>query len=66
MQTLVENQTLEQYKKMLVAFYQQVYCWTDEWYGLTMEDIRELERETKEELQRTILDKEKRGTANMD
>ncbi len=66
MQTLVENQTLEQYKKMLVAFYQQVYCWTDEWFGLTMEDIRELERETKEELQRTILDKEKRGTANMD
>ena len=39
-QNPMENAMLEQYKKMLLAFYQQVWCWTDEWYGLTMEDIR--------------------------
>ncbi len=62
----MENAMLDQYKKMLLAFYQQVWCWTDEWYGLTMEDIRELERITKEELKKTIQDKEKRGTSNLD
>lgn len=30
----------------------QLFCWTDQWYGLTMEDIRALEDKTKEELDR--------------
>lgn len=28
----------------------QLFCWMDQWYGLTMEDIRALEAKTKEEL----------------
>lgn len=28
----------------------QVFCWMDQWYGLTMDDIRRLEDKTKEEL----------------
>jgi len=62
----VENQLVEQYRKMLVALYQQMWCWTDEWYGLSMEDVRELERRTKEELQKAIKEKEKKGTTNLD
>lgn len=31
-------------------FCRQVFCWMDSWHGLTMEDIRELEDKTKEEL----------------
>lgn len=30
----------------------QLFCWIDQWYGLTMEDIRALEDKTKEELDR--------------
>ena len=51
---------------MLLALYQQLWCWTDEWYGLTMADIRALEKETKEELAKQIKEKEKRGTTSMD
>lgn len=30
--------------------YSQLFCWMDQWHGLTMEDIRALEAKTKEEL----------------
>ena len=28
----------------------QVFCWTDRWHGMTMEDIRALEEQTKKDL----------------
>lgn len=34
----------------LSLHYSQLFCWMDQWYGLTMEDIRKLEEKTKEEL----------------
>lgn len=30
----------------------QLFCWMDQWHGLTMEDIRALEDKTREELDR--------------
>lgn len=30
----------------MVRAHRQAWCWQDEWYGLTMEDIRQLELET--------------------
>uniref|UniRef100_A0A7N8XV31 Phosphatidylinositol transfer protein membrane associated 2 n=1 Tax=Mastacembelus armatus TaxID=205130 RepID=A0A7N8XV31_9TELE len=33
-------------RKVMVRAHRQAWCWQDEWYGLTMEDIRELELET--------------------
>ena len=30
----------------MVRAHRQAWTWQDEWYGLTMEDIRELERQT--------------------
>ena len=41
-----------------------MWCWTDEWFGLTMEDIRKLEAETKAELENRIKENEKRGLTN--
>ena len=32
----------------------QAWVWQDEWVGLTMEDIRNIERETQELLKRTM------------
>ncbi|XP_073532312.1 membrane-associated phosphatidylinositol transfer protein 2 isoform X7 [Phyllobates terribilis] len=33
-------------RKVMVRAHRQAWCWQDEWYGLTIEDIRELEKET--------------------
>eukprot|EP01113_Clastostelium_recurvatum_P010810 TRINITY_DN1542_c0_g1_i1.p1 TRINITY_DN1542_c0_g1~~TRINITY_DN1542_c0_g1_i1.p1 ORF type:complete len:266 (-),score=75.27 TRINITY_DN1542_c0_g1_i1:80-877(-) len=30
--------------------HRQVFCWLDEWFGLTMEDVRKIEQETQKEL----------------
>ncbi|XP_075754685.1 membrane-associated phosphatidylinositol transfer protein 2 isoform X6 [Pelodiscus sinensis] len=32
-------------RKVMVRAHRQAWCWQDEWYGLTMEDIRQLEKE---------------------
>ena len=37
-------------RRIFTNFHRQVFCWTDEWYGLTMKDIRAIEDKTKEEL----------------
>ncbi len=40
----------------------QVFCWTDKWHGMTMEDIRRLEDQTKAELEEQLKTGEVRGT----
>ena len=40
----------------------QVFCWTDKWHGMTMEDIRRLEDKTKAELEEQLKTGEVRGT----
>lgn len=37
-----------------VRAHRQAWAWQDEWHGLTMEDIREFERETQLLLQRKM------------
>lgn len=34
----------------MVRAHRQAWAWQDEWFGLTMEDIRGLEAETQQEL----------------
>ena len=41
---------LQAERRIFTNFHRQVFCWTDHWYGLTMQDIRALEDRTKEEL----------------
>ncbi|XP_029940290.1 membrane-associated phosphatidylinositol transfer protein 2-like [Salarias fasciatus] len=33
-------------RRVMVRAHRQAWCWQDEWFGLTMEDIRQLELET--------------------
>jgi len=35
-------------KDIFTVFHRQLFCWTDEWYGLSIEDIRRMEEETKQ------------------
>jgi len=34
--------------------HRQVFCWLDEWFGLTMEDVRKIEEETQHELEKLV------------
>jgi len=44
-------------RDVLLLGHKQAFCWIDEWYGLTMDDIRVIEEETK-----IMLDKVRNGT----
>lgn len=37
-------------RRIFTNFHRQVFCWTDQWYGMTMADIRAIEEKTKLEL----------------
>ena len=55
-----------QCREIFLSFHQNVWCWTDEWFGMTMEDIRKLEADTKKELEDRINDAQKRGNTKID
>lgn len=38
----------------MVRAHRQAWAWQDEWYGMTMNDIRELERQTQEALRKKM------------
>lgn len=52
LQTRVESFIQKAERRLFTNFHRQVFCWIDRWYGLTMEDIRAIEDNTKEELDR--------------
>ncbi|RZF42912.1 hypothetical protein LSTR_LSTR003628 [Laodelphax striatellus] len=41
-------------RKTMVRAHRQAWAWQDEWHGLTMDDIREIERQTQEALKMTM------------
>ncbi|XP_023232949.1 protein retinal degeneration B-like, partial [Centruroides sculpturatus] len=41
-------------RRTMVRAHRQAWAWQDEWVGLTLEDIRRLEKETQEELAKTM------------
>ncbi|KAK3727144.1 hypothetical protein QZH41_004444 [Actinostola sp. cb2023] len=51
LQTKVESAIMGGVKNLLRNFHRQLFCWLDKWYGMTMEDIREIEEQTKVELE---------------
>ncbi|CAH1801375.1 unnamed protein product [Owenia fusiformis] len=62
LQGRVESFIQKQEKRIFTNFHRQVFCWTDGWYGLTMEDIRALEDKTKDELDKAIKEGAVKGT----
>jgi hypothetical protein len=47
LQGKVENLIQTYQRSLFNASHRQLFCWIDEWFGKTMEDIRAMERETK-------------------
>lgn len=50
LQNKVEALIQKSERKIFTKFHRELCCFTDEWYGKTMEDIRALEEETKKDL----------------
>lgn len=61
-QTRVESMILKSVQRLLYNFHRQVFCWIDKWHGMTIEDIRELEERTKNELEELRRKGSVRGT----
>ncbi|VIO99365.1 Phosphatidylinositol transfer protein [Brugia malayi] len=61
-QTMVEHVLQRQYPRIFAKFNRELYCWTDRWYDMTIEDIKKMEREATEQLKKQIAEPEKRGT----
>jgi len=41
-------------RDVFLSGHRQVFCWLDEWYGKTVDDMRKMEEETKTELDRLL------------
>ena len=50
LQNKVESFIQRSERRLFLNFHRQVFCWIDEWHGLTMKDIRAIEDETKRQL----------------
>jgi hypothetical protein len=57
LQGRVEKIIMNVERRVFTRFHRQVCCWLDKWYGLTLEDIRRIEDETKRELDQMRTDK---------
>ncbi|GAM20925.1 hypothetical protein SAMD00019534_041000 [Acytostelium subglobosum LB1] len=65
-QTKVENLMIRIERDLFMKFHRQVYCWLDEWFGWTMEDVRNYEDRTKEALAAQLASKEPSKAKPMD
>ena len=41
-------------KKLFSKFHRELFCWIDQWHGLTMADIRRIEDEVQIDLQKVV------------
>lgn len=44
LQTKVENYMRQMYRGLFKTFHRQIWCWSDNWYGMTIENVRDIER----------------------
>ncbi|XP_066936754.1 protein retinal degeneration B-like [Clytia hemisphaerica] len=54
MQSKIENFIQSGLRNPMLVGHRQAWSWQDEWHGLTIEDIRELEKEAQEELSKRM------------
>jgi len=61
-QILTESFMQSMEKRIFTNFHRQLFCETDSWYGLSMDDVRALEDKTKQDLDKQRFEGELRGT----
>ena len=60
-QSAVQSLIMKAVRRLLLNFHRQVFTWMDKWHGLSIEDIRKIEEQTKEELDKQRASGEVRG-----
>ncbi|XP_065892309.1 phosphatidylinositol transfer protein beta isoform-like [Dysidea avara] len=63
LQGRVEKLIQKTERRVFTNFHRQIFCWMDNWYGLTIDDIRAIEAKTKAELDAQRDKGEVRGTS---
>ena len=61
LQSKIENIIQSKSRQIVTYFFRQLFCWMDNWYGLTIEEIRQLEENTKKELDALYAEGKLRG-----
>jgi len=51
-------------RDLFLKFHRQVYSWLDEWYGMTIEDVRNYENKTKQDLDNKLKTGESQGQSS--
>jgi len=59
LQTRVENFMMSMETNIFLKFHKQVFCWIDEWHGMSMEEVRAFEDELREQLNKKMEDVKK-------
>lgn len=54
LQTKVEDFIQRSIRDVLLLGHRQAFTWIDEWYGMTLEDVREYERKIQEETNKKL------------
>ncbi|XP_042858760.1 phosphatidylinositol transfer protein beta isoform-like [Penaeus japonicus] len=62
LQTKIEKFIQDFDRRLFTTFHRQIFCWIDQWYGLSMDDIRQLEDRTQKELEQQRAEGPVRGT----
>lgn len=52
---------LKSERRLFTKFHRQLFCWIDQWHGLTMEDIRRIEDQVQAELNKDIKEGQVKG-----
>lgn len=52
LQNKIEKSIHNNYPRLFTKFHREIFCWLDNWHDLSLDDIRELEKETAEQLKR--------------
>lgn len=55
LQNKIESFIQNVMRSLFTNFHRQLFCWTDKWYGMTMDDIRAYEDKTKYDLDEVFL-----------
>jgi hypothetical protein len=66
LQNRVEKFIQSSEKRLFTKFHRQIFCWIDQWYGLTMADIRKIEDDVQKELQQEINKGEIKGYGGLE
>jgi len=54
LQTKVENFMMGMETNIFLKFHRQVFCWIDEWHGMSMEEVRAYEEELRQQITKKI------------